>query len=175
MFRLRAGVRAGRLAASLSRIGLSARLARFGNLMALRLCVLTVQLFRIVRRMKSRERSGTAVFSTRSKGPMRGAIRRATCGLTPRGMNPGKAAPDLCEVEAVAANTAWICLFLDGWSQPRISPPHACMDSVAVIVFSTVSPDVSGVEHPLARVIEYWGVCQSGAVLLTCCIGRASW
>ena len=120
MFRLRAGGRAGRLAESLSRIGLSRRLSRFRYLVALRLCVLIVHLFRIVRRMNSRERIGTAVFSTRSKGSMRDAIWRATCGLTPRGMNPGDAAPVLCEVEAVAASAAWICLFLDGWDHRRI-------------------------------------------------------
>ena len=105
IFIVRAGVRTGRLAASLSRSGSSVRLTLLRLWIILCLCVLTVRLFRMVRRITSRELSVTAAFRTLSNGPIRDAIWRATCGLTPRGRNAGNAVPDRCVVAAVAAST----------------------------------------------------------------------
>ena len=64
------------------------KVARFRNPMALRLCVLTVHLFRIACRAKLRERNGTDAPSILSEGPTRDAIWMATSGPTPRGSEP---------------------------------------------------------------------------------------
>ena len=94
MCSLRAGVRTGRLAASIARNGWSLRLTHFRCRIVLRLCVLTVHVFIVVHRIVLRERIGAAVFSTLSKGSICVAIWSATYGLTPRGMNPISAVPD---------------------------------------------------------------------------------
>ena len=119
MFVLRAGVFTGRLATNLTRDGSTVRLALFRCRIIRRLGVLTVHVLLIARRIVSRERKVATVFITISNGPMRAAIWRATCGLTPRGMNPGSAVPDLCEVSAVAASADSISLFLEGWNPLR--------------------------------------------------------
>ena len=110
----RAGVRTGRLAASLPRIGCSLRLAHFRWRIVLRLIVLTVHVFNVVRRIVVRERADSAVLSTLPKGSICVAIWWAVAGITPRGITPGNATPERCAVAAVDAITDWMCLFLDG-------------------------------------------------------------
>ena len=82
MLSLRAGVRTGRLAATLSRSGRSARLTHFRWRILLSLCVLTVHAFIVFRRIVLRERTGSAALSALSKGPSCAAIWRAAAGLT---------------------------------------------------------------------------------------------
>ena len=124
---LRAGARPGSLYDSLLRSGSNSRLTRFMYRIARCLCVLTVRLFRIERRIILRARNGSAAFNTIAKGPIRDAIWRAACGLTPRGMNSGNASPERCEVAAVAANTDRSCLFLDDWGPTRNCSSHSRM------------------------------------------------
>ena len=109
---------------------------------------MTVRLFRIERRIILRPRSGSDVFNTLSKGSIRGAIWRATCGITPRGMNSGNASPNRCEEAAVASNADWSCRFLDGWKPTRIPPPlppHAEMPLSATAISRSANHGASAV------------------------------
>ena len=123
MLSLRAGVRTGRLSAILSRVGCSLRLTHFRCRVVLRLIVLTAHVFNVVRRIVVRGRADSAVLSTLSKGPLCVAIWRAVAWLTPRGINPGNATPERCEVAAVATSADWACLFLGGCNPSLIRPP----------------------------------------------------
>ena len=131
MFIMRAGVFTGRLPAILSRDGLSVRPARLRRRAIRRLCVETVHVLMIARRIVSRERKGDTVFSTLSKGPIRAAIWRAACGLTTFGTNPGSAVPNLGVVASVAASAESISLFLDCWSPSRICSSQLLIASPA--------------------------------------------
>ena len=79
------------------------------------------------------DRSATTVFRTLSNGSMRSAIWRAVSGLTPFGMNPGSAVPDLWEVAAVDASADSISLFLDGWCPLRSCSPQGGIASSAEV------------------------------------------
>ena len=136
MCSLRAGVRTGRLAASIARNGWSLRLTHFRCRIVLRLCVLTVHVFIVVHRIVLRERIGAAVFSTLSKGSICVAIWRAVEGHTPREMKHGNATPERCEVAAVEAISDWICLFLDGRNPFLIRCSHSLMACCAETVCS---------------------------------------
>ena len=135
MFSLRAGVFTGRLAASLTRDGSRVILTVLMCRIIRCLCVLTMRVLRIVRRIFRRDRKATTVFSTLSKGSMRAAIWRAISGLTPCGMNPGSAVPDLCEVAAVAASTDSSSLFLEGWNPLRRCSSHERIASSAELQY----------------------------------------
>ena len=135
MLSLRAGVRTGRLAASLSRIGCSSGLTHFRRRIVFRLIVLTVHVFNEVRRIVLRERADSAALSTLSKGSICDAIWRAAVGLTHRGVKHDKAEPERWEVATVGDNADWVCLFLGGWNPSLISPPHYSMGSSAEIFF----------------------------------------
>ena len=80
----------------------------------MRLIVLTVHVFNVVRRIVVRERADSAVLSTLPKGSICVAIWRAVEEFTPRGMKHGKATPERCEVAAVEDSADWIRLFLGG-------------------------------------------------------------
>ena len=131
MFSLRAGVCTGRLDAILTRDGSSVRLTVLKCRIIRCLCVLTMRVLMIVRRIVSRERKATTVRIALSKGSMRAAIRRAISGLTPRGANPGSAVPDLWEVDAVAARADSTSLFLEGWNPLRSCSSQERIDSSA--------------------------------------------
>ena len=126
MFNFRAGVRAGRLLVSLSRCFCRLRLTLFKCRITRCLIDLTVHVFATACRIILRTRIGNAVLSTLSNGSIRVAIWRATCGVTPSGMIPGRAVPARCVVAAVAARTACRCRCLEGWKPSSICLSHFC-------------------------------------------------
>ena len=146
MFSLRAGVFTGRLAASLTRDGSRVRLTVLKCRIIRCLCVLTMRVLRIVRRIIWRDRKATTVFSTLSKGSMRAAIWRAISGLTHCGMNPCSAAPDLWEVAAVAASADSISLFLEG-----SNPLRSCSSQERIASSAEVQQGCSGSNSVVVR------------------------
>ena len=174
MFSLRACVRTGRLAASLSRNGRSLRLTISRCRIFRCLCVLTVRVFITVRLIESRERIVSAVFSILSKGSICLAIWRSTVGLTPRGMNPGSAAPDRWEAAAVDANTDWMCLFLGGCNPSLILSPQSAMAVSAVSACCVGNHVVSVSSPPHSRFFVLRGARRIGGVCSAHCSGSVS-
>ena len=124
MFSLRAGAFSGRLDAGLTRDGSIVRLADLKRRIVRRLCVSTMNVSMVARRIVPRECKATTAPVTLSKGSIRAAIWRAISGLTPCGMNPGSDAPGLRAVAAVDTSADSISLFLEVRGPLRSCPPQ---------------------------------------------------